>query len=331
MWALDRLIRLIRLSCNLVNNSATFYPLPYGGTRVILKKPGTEAALPGSHCFLWVPRLRTHENHPFTIVSNDSSGLELVMKSHEGFTRAAVRFASQHPGTTLWASIDGPYGSLPEVNHYDKLVLVAGGSGAAFTFGFMNRIMMQPEKVAVQSIEFVWAVKRIGMYKSSHSHQKAFSHTLLEQLNWFRRHLVNIAEAEHPPSFKVYVTGEQLGSNSAATICTASERQHFLGETESEALLREVRFNYDTISPMGDICGLLHQTTSEHILNVIFEKLNVNKVISKALGTAGCHQRVLVVSCGPKSLMCAVVESADKWQNTRGLRIDVHCEAFDSC
>ncbi|XEV01484.1 hypothetical protein FSHL1_006771 [Fusarium sambucinum] len=314
MWALDRLIRLIRLSCNLVNNSATFYPLPDGGTRVILKKPGTEAALPGSHCLLWIPRLRTHENHPFTIVSNDSSGLELVMKSHEGFTRAVGTFASQNPGSTLWASIDGPYGSLPDVNHYDKLILVAGGSGAAFTFGFMNRIMMQPEKAAVQSIEFVWAVKRI------------------EQLNWFRRHLVNIAKAEHSPRLKVYVTDEQLGSSSAATTSTASERQQFVGEEESESLLREDTFNYDTISPMGDIRELLHQTTSdEQTSNFIFEKLGIDKVIAEALGTAGWHQRVLVVSCGPKSLMGAVVDAADKWQNTRGLRIDVHCEDFDSC
>ncbi|KAI6750455.1 hypothetical protein HG530_014736 [Fusarium avenaceum] len=158
MWMLDRLIRLIGILSNLVNNSATFYPLAGGGTRVILKKPGTEAASPGSHCFLWTPRLRAYQSHPFTIVSNDSSGLELVMKSHEGFTKAAESFAGQHPGSTLWASIDGPYGSLPDTNHYDKLILVAGGSGAAFTIGFVNRLMMQPQKVALQSIEFIWAL-----------------------------------------------------------------------------------------------------------------------------------------------------------------------------
>jgi NAD(P)H-flavin reductase len=166
MWTLDRLVRLGRLLYNLVNNSVTFYPLPYRGTRLVLKKPGMAAALPGSHCFLWIPRLRLYENHPFTIVSNDSSGLELVMKSHEGFTKTVGGFASRNPRASLWASIDGPYGSLPDVSNYDKLILIAGGSGAAFAFGVMNRIMMQREKLAIQSIEFVWAVRRIGMFRS---------------------------------------------------------------------------------------------------------------------------------------------------------------------
>ncbi|PNP85486.1 hypothetical protein FNYG_01315 [Fusarium nygamai] len=175
MWTVDRIIRLTRFSRNLVNNSVTFYPLPYSGTRVVLKKPGMEDALPGSHCFLWIPGLRLFESHPFTIVSNDSSGLELVMKSHEGFTKAVGSFANRHPRTALWASIDGPYGSLPDVSDYDKMIFIAGGSGAAFTFGVMNRIMMQREKLAVQSIEFVWAVRQIGMFMSSSNYSESFS------------------------------------------------------------------------------------------------------------------------------------------------------------
>jgi ferric-chelate reductase len=177
MWTLDRLVRLSRLLCNLINNSAIFYPLPVGGTRVVLKKPGMEAAIPGSHCFLWIPRLRFYETHPFTIVCNESSGLELVMKSHEGFTKAVGTFASRNPRTTLSASIDGPYGSLPDMSNYDKLILIAGGSGAAFTFGVMNRIMMQSEKAALQSIEFVWAVRRIGMFESSPDYTESFSNS----------------------------------------------------------------------------------------------------------------------------------------------------------
>ncbi|WZH49526.1 ferric reductase NAD binding domain-containing protein [Fusarium acuminatum] len=265
VWMLDRLIRLIGTLSNLANNSATFYPLADGGTRVILKKPGAKAALPGSHCFLWTPKLRAYESHPFTIVSNDSFGLELVMKSHEGFTKAVESFACQHPGSTLWASIDGPYGSLPDANHYDKLILVAGGSGAAFTFGFANRLMMQPEKVALQSIEFIWAVRRIG-------------------------------------------------------------------EVESESLLRDNALNYGTASGMCDIGELFQQTTfDEQTLDLNFEKVNIDVIISESLKIAGRHQRVLVASCGPKSLMDDVVDSAHKWQNKRGLRIDVHCEDFDGC
>jgi hypothetical protein len=332
MWMLDRLIRLVGILSNLVNNSATFYPLADGGTRVILKKPGTEAALPGSHCFLWTPRLRAYESHPFTIVSNDSFGLELVMKSHEGFTKAVESFACQYPGSTLWASIDGPYGSLPDANHYDKLILVAGGSGAAFTFGFVNRLMIQPEKVASQSIEFIWAVRRIGTFELNHDRQDTCTHTLLEHLNWFRHHLLNITKAGYPLSVKVHVTDEQPRGSSAAKPPTATVCQRVIGEVESEGLLRDNALNYGTASEMGDVGELFQQTTSdEQTFDLNFEKVNIDVVISESLKVAGRHQRVLVASCGPKSLMDDVVDSAHKWQNKRGLTIDVHCENFDGC
>lgn len=162
MWSLDRIIRAARTLYNLVNNQATFYPLPGGGTRILLKKPGAKAALPGSHGFLWIPRIHPYQGHPFTIVSNGSSGLELVIKPHEGFTKAVSKFAADRPGRARWASMDGPYGSLPDMGVYDKLIFVSGGSGAAFTFGLMNRIMGSHEGARTQSIDFLWAVKRKG-------------------------------------------------------------------------------------------------------------------------------------------------------------------------
>lgn len=164
IWVLDRSIRAVRMCRNLVNNVATFRPLSDGGTRVLLKKPCARSALPGAQCFLWIPRIALYESHPFTIVSNSPSGLELVIKSQQGFTKAIHDFATRHPGRTVWASIDGPYGSLPRTEDYDRLFFIAGGSGAAFTFGLMNRIISEYQTYRTQSIEFVWAVRRIGRF-----------------------------------------------------------------------------------------------------------------------------------------------------------------------
>jgi hypothetical protein len=50
LWFSDRLIRLIRLAYNGINNEAAVYPLPNGGTRIVLKKPITRAR-PGSKSF----------------------------------------------------------------------------------------------------------------------------------------------------------------------------------------------------------------------------------------------------------------------------------------
>lgn len=162
IWILDRIIRAMRMCHNLVNNVAIFKPLTDGGTRVLLKKPCARSAFPGAQCFLWIPRIALYESHPFTIVSNGPLGLELVIKSHQGFTKTIHDFSARHPGRTVWASIDGPYGSLPVTEGYDRLILIAGGSGAAFTFGLMNRIIGQYQTYRTQSIEFVWAVRRIG-------------------------------------------------------------------------------------------------------------------------------------------------------------------------
>ncbi|KAF4462897.1 Ferric reductase transmembrane component 5 [Fusarium albosuccineum] len=312
MWMLDRLIRFTRMSWNFINNSATFYPLPDGGTRLILKKPGDKDVLPGSHCFLWIPRLRAYENHPFTIVSNGTSGLEIVMKSHRGFTNAVGRFATRNPRSTLWASMDGPYGLLPNMEDYDKLVLVAGGSGAAFTFGVMNRIMMQPETLTFQSIDFLWAVKRI------------------EHLSWFQHHLHSLTRARFTLNLTIYVTDEQPGSRLGVTNYTANEPQQFQEEVENGPLLREDVSNYETISEMGDMGGVVPGATNDlgQIPNLRFEKLDITTEISRALDTSRRHQSVLLMSCGPTSLMDAVEELANKWQSKRGVIIDVHREGF---
>ncbi|KAI1015423.1 hypothetical protein LB504_010982 [Fusarium proliferatum] len=308
VWTVDRLIRLSKLFRNLVNNSATIYPLPYSGTRIVLKKPGMENALPGSHCFLWIPGLRLFETHPFTIVGNDSSGLELVMKSHEGFTKAVDSFARVNPRATLSASIDGPYGSLPDVGNYDKLILIAGGSGAAFTFGVINRIMIQREKLAIQSIEFVWAVRR------------------MEQLSWFRRHLGDLTESANPINLKIYVTGERSASDSSRDDIDTLESSW---GAEREILLREDAFDYETISEMDDLCVSARGAVDNELKSSsIFEKLDVDGTIRKAAQASGIHDRVLVLSCGPKSLMEAVQDSVFKWQKKTNIRIDVHCEDF---
>lgn len=43
LWFSDRLIRFTRLAYNSINNEATIFPLPNGGTRIVLKKPISRA------------------------------------------------------------------------------------------------------------------------------------------------------------------------------------------------------------------------------------------------------------------------------------------------
>lgn len=161
VWTLDRLIRFTRLSWNSISNTAIISPLPNGGTLIILNKRVARMES-GKHAFLWMPEIRTTETHPFTAVSNHP--LKFVVSAHNGFTRDLHDYAVKNPGATLKASVDGPYGVLPSFCTYDRVLLIAGGSGASFTFGVaLNMLDGFVNSSRKPAIEFVWVVRHEGM------------------------------------------------------------------------------------------------------------------------------------------------------------------------
>ncbi|KXH33982.1 hypothetical protein CSIM01_02317 [Colletotrichum simmondsii] len=307
LWLLDRTIRASRMLYNLINNSVAFYPLPDGGTRLLLKKPDLQAASPGTHIFLWIPRVHIYENHPFTIVNNGPSGLELVMKSHRGFTKAVSKFATGHPRSTAWASVDGPYGVCPNMDNYDKLIFIAGGSGAAFTFGLMNRILGQSERPKLQSVEFVWTVRRT------------------DHLKWFSEHLNNLMKMGPAVRVSLFVTNEEATSSSIAPPYDIAH------DVESQLLSGNRTPGYGAVSSSDDTSSLLARTNGhevEQAYNLHFRRMDIESVISDAIHFVESRQRVLMATCGPESLMEAVRDSAESWRKRRDLRIDVHSEDF---
>jgi predicted ferric reductase len=156
MWGLDRLLRVLRLVAYSVNNNATVHPLSNGGTRIVLKKAPI-GATSGAHCFVWIPGIRSMEMHPFTIAAMDP--LEFVVASYDGFTQDLHKYATEHPGAALRASVEGPYGTIPDPIEYDKVVLIAGGSGASFTFGMALNMLKRMKPNSAQRIVFVWMVR----------------------------------------------------------------------------------------------------------------------------------------------------------------------------
>jgi predicted ferric reductase len=132
IWFSDRFLRGTRMLWNAVSNHATLYPLAHGRVRVVMRRTPWRA-VPGAHVFIWIPKVRAIETHPFTIVSTNP--LEVVVSSQDGFTRDLFSPALKRPGAVLTASCDGPYGTLPNFAKFHHVILVAGGSGATFTTG----------------------------------------------------------------------------------------------------------------------------------------------------------------------------------------------------
>jgi predicted ferric reductase len=110
---------------------------------------------------VWLPKIRLFESHPFTIVA--TSPTELIVSSYDGFTKALHNFATKNPGTAIRASLDGPYGTFPDPTDFDKVVLVAGGSGASFTFGLASNMLQRMHDNSDKQIDFIWAVRDRGL------------------------------------------------------------------------------------------------------------------------------------------------------------------------
>lgn len=227
MWGADRILRASRMWYRAVNNEAILEPLPNGGTKITLtKKP--HGVVSGKHCFVWIPKIRLLEAHPFTVVASEP--MEFVVNSYDGFTRDLRKYALKHPGVRLRASVDGPYGTFPDPLEYDKVILIAGGSGASFTFGLAVNLLERMGPESLKNITFIWAVRKHGEPNPFQLHLNistrcvVFSFCLLEEqscrnpklmfspcadnLSWFSQHLNTLRTHEHSPKVNVslYVT-----------------------------------------------------------------------------------------------------------------------------
>jgi hypothetical protein len=117
----------------------------------------------------------------------------MVVAAHDSFTNDLHSYAVKHPGAILRASIDGPYGQLPNLSKVaDKVILVAGGSGATFTFGVALDMIKKLGDPAKPTIEFIWTVKEEGIYTSPLFHMHDNINFRTEALSWFSKELMEL-------------------------------------------------------------------------------------------------------------------------------------------
>ncbi|TEA13976.1 Ferric/cupric reductase transmembrane component 2 [Colletotrichum sidae] len=335
LWLLDRLVRLVRVVLYSFNNTATVHPLPHGGTRVVLKKAPFGAS-PGEHCFLWIPKIRALEMHPFTIAS--TSPLTFVINSYDGFTRQLHEYATRNPGATLKASVEGSYGTFPNPADYDKIVLVAGGSGASFTFGTALNLISRLGPGSRHSVVFVWMVKDAA------------------RLEWFSESLATVRDALDS-SIQLYVTrapgthassqGDAVKQDRSRSGTISSESSAPLSATAAEKLddarttpqqppkIRtrsvsdpEKSGNESDLSPAVSPIQQLPTGPQVHGIPIRYGRPDVSKIIRDAVKDTPPDQRVLVMGCGPAALMTQVRNTTASSIRTDGPAVELHCEQF---
>lgn len=112
-----------------------------------------------------MPSVRFFESHPFTVVS--ASPVEFLIRKYDGYTHDLLELARQQPGKRLRCSVDGGYGQIPNFMNFDRVILVAGGSGASFTFALALSLLKEgTAENPTKTIDFIWSVKRPGMSTS---------------------------------------------------------------------------------------------------------------------------------------------------------------------
>ena len=120
-----------------------------GFTRITI--PANFKWQPGQHCFLRFRSFGIHalSSHPFTICSLPSmsqekpSELTFYIRHQGGLTARLYNYAMTHPGVQVPVFVDGPYGGIDNQKFFgsDRLVVVAGGSGAGWMLPFVEQFL----------------------------------------------------------------------------------------------------------------------------------------------------------------------------------------------
>ncbi|KAM5352189.1 hypothetical protein ACJ41O_004912 [Fusarium nematophilum] len=319
IWGLERLVRLIRLAVNSTNNAVTLMPLPSGGTRVTLAKSPLGSAS-GKHGFLWIPAVRAAETHPFTMVATDP--LEFVVAAHDGFTRTLHKYAVQNPGIKLKASVEGPYGAFPDAREYDKVILVAGGSGASFTVGATLDMLKKMRDDDDREVVFIWMIKN------------------QTYLTWFSGHLETL-RGDRRISVKVYVTRASASEIDAdtppSTSNSSSSSTYVASDPEKEPLpgltiprlsldLEKEGFSSPAESPISPADESKPEMAGD--IPIMFGRPNIASLVRGAVEGVPAEKRVLVMGCGPPSLISSVRNVAAECITGDGPSVELHCEQF---
>ncbi|KGO74387.1 FAD-binding 8 [Penicillium italicum] len=310
LWAMDRIIRGAKLVWNFFGNSLTLTALPNNAIRVKLSR--RMHSTPGSHAFLWVPAIRWVESHPFTLVSSNPS--EFVIRVYDGFTRDLYKAAQEAPGRSLRCSVDGAYGQVPNFKVFDKVVLVAGGSGASFTFAIALDLIEASNK-AVKSIDFIWIVR----------HQ--------ENLEWFAQELKQLQS--HPEvNVHIYVTRQaELSGTSSPSGQSSPTSPTSLSEkvaAKGDVILTEPSPVFSTNDPEKGVEQQSTDSIPSSLNQILPGRPNIgNLIAATAGGSSSPEDRIIVGACGPSELMSTTRKAVNEDLLNGGPSITLYTEEFE--
>lgn len=194
IWGLDRLIRLIRIAAynagyfrkGSVEQFGRVEVLSPHFARITLQRPSHMHWRPGQSAYLTIlsASASPFEAHPFTIstidvpleapdtgekgeassppIKNDgvvTKKLTFLIRVRSGFTKRLLDAAAKDQ--EMKVILDGPYSSPPLLRGFETVVLIAGGSGVAFTLPLLLDLIHRAKRSHAECtrVVFIWAVR----------------------------------------------------------------------------------------------------------------------------------------------------------------------------
>ncbi|KAI5799111.1 ferric reductase NAD binding domain-containing protein [Peziza echinospora] len=323
-WSVDRLIRWLRMLYNSYNNTATLIPLSGLATKVVLSKPMWSQ--PGSHAFLSIPTIRGFQTHPFTISS--SSAVEFIIKAQKGFTLDLHKYALKHPGAKVKVCLDGPYGAVPDFGRFNRVVLIAGGSGGAFTFSVAMDLVRNTGRFGVVSVDMIWVIRDE------------------RHLTWYESE-IEVLQNSPLVNLRIYVTSQTdaLVTTQPVESLASSKNKGTIISTSSTHLSPNSYTQTVTATTISRTGGKRTSTLEQRRVSQLLEsqidqrprikiqtiggRPDLSEIVKGAVGAAEERDMVAVAACGPVELMRVTRNAvADSIGLVGGASVTLHCEQF---
>ncbi|GAA5861844.1 hypothetical protein JCM3774_001323 [Rhodotorula dairenensis] len=257
----------------------------------------------GQHCYIsfWGLELAKRpwlygpaQAHPFSIANSPRGDkqdeLRFVMRIHDGITSALARrieARAKVAGSSevdCYVSLEGPHGRCTPTADFDRLLIIAGGSGITHPLSMLEHACAEASggKTAVRKISLIWAMH----------------HTA--QVEWARETLecagMLAMKAGIELEIKVFVTRSDAGSLSGSPP---------LDDRSDEYI--------DEKKTSGEPFELAGRSSRFH------GRPDVHAEVAAAVSDSG---RTLVVACGPPQLARDVAEAAAPYAGA-GVEVEI--------
>ncbi|WVR07339.1 hypothetical protein IAU60_004380 [Kwoniella sp. DSM 27419] len=317
VWMLDRVIRVLRVAI------LTFKTLTPKGNNTVARLSDSDAGLirlsvstsvpitpkAGDYYFLYTPlSLKAWENHPFTVASwergKDSTVLHFLVAPQTGATKRWRKRISHKADRTDHTRImlEGPYGHVNPVEQFDRVLMVAGGSGITSMLPYIHRLCHPTDRFdrsITRFIDLVWIVKDTRYAADVLNHELSEYVTKGARSVQFRIHMYITKEADASPRGLVDSLSFHSDSGSSGSD-TEDKTAAPTPETPSTAVMRDewVSLGYEAGEKVYDEKAVQKGS----VLSVSAGRPAMSALLQRSLSSLVGRERLAVSACGPAGM-----------------------------